>query len=76
MKKIGFIGLGNMGKGMSVNLSKKKHQIIVYDINHDAYNYIKDQNIKIAENLKCLMNEAEIIITMLPDGTAVNAVWS
>ena len=76
MRKIGFIGLGNMGKGMSVNLSKKKHQIIVYDINHDAYNYIKDQNIKIAENLKCLMNEAEIIITMLPDGTAVNAVWS
>ena len=23
MKKIGFIGLGNMGKGMSINLSKK-----------------------------------------------------
>ena len=24
MKKIGFIGLGNMGKGMSINLSKQK----------------------------------------------------
>ena len=29
MKKIGFIGLGNMGKGMSINLSKENLQIIV-----------------------------------------------
>ena len=28
MKKIGFIGLGNMGQGMSINLSKENHQII------------------------------------------------
>ena len=76
MKKIGFIGLGNMGKGMSINLAKKNHQIIGYDINNSAYDYIKNQNIDIAENLKSLMNEAEIIITMLPDGNAVNAVWS
>lgn len=76
MRKIGFIGLGNMGKGMSINLAKKNHQIIGYDINQNAYNYIKDQNINIAENLKSLMNEAEIIITMLPDGSAVNTVWT
>ena len=36
MKKIGFIGLGNMGKGMSINLSKQNLQIIGYDINDDA----------------------------------------
>ncbi len=76
MKKIGFIGLGNMGKGMSLNLAKKNHQIIGYDINHNAYNHVMDQNINIAESLKSLMNEAEIIITMLPDGSAVNTVWS
>ena len=76
MRKIGFIGLGNMGKGMSINLCKENLQIIGYDINQNAYNYFKNQNINIAENLKSLMNEAEIIITMLPDGTAVNAVWS
>ena len=33
MKKIGFIGLGNMGKGMSINLSKENLEIIGYDIN-------------------------------------------
>ena len=76
MRKIGFIGLGNMGKGMSINLCKENLQIIGYDINQNAYNYFKDQNINIAENLKSLMNEAEIIITMLPDGSAVEKVWS
>ena len=76
MKKIGFIGLGNMGKGMSINLAKENHKIIGYDINHSTYDYFKDQNVLVAENLNSLMNESEIIITMLPDGSAVEKVWS
>ena len=75
MKKIGFIGLGNMGKGMSINLSKQNHQIIGYDINDNAYESLKDQNILIANDLNHLVNLSEIIITMLPDGLAVNKVW-
>ena len=76
MKKIGFIGLGNMGKGMSINLSKENHKIIGYDINKNAYKDLKDQNVLIADNLNHLINESEIIITMLPDGSAVKKVWS
>ena len=76
MKKIGFIGLGNMGKGMSINLSKEKLEIIGYDINNNAYKNLKNEKILIANNLNHLINEAEIIITMLPDGIAVKKVWS
>ena len=76
MKTIGFIGLGNMGKGMSVNLAKESYKIIGYDINHDAYNYVKDHDVLIAENLNSLMNKSDIVITMLPDGSAVKKVWS
>ena len=76
MKKIGFIGLGNMGKGMSINLSKESLQIIGYDINKKTYDNLKNQKILIADNLNQLMNESEIIITMLPDGSAVKKVWS
>ena len=47
MKKIGFIGLGNMGKGMSINLSKENLEIIGYDINDNAYRSLK--NTKIAQ---------------------------
>ena len=76
MKKIGFIGLGNMGKGMSINLSKENLQIFGYDINNNAYKNLKNHNILIADNLNNLINESEIIITMLPDGLAVGKVWS
>ena len=76
MKKIGFIGLGNMGKGMSINLSKQNLEIIGYDINDDAYKNLKNTKILIANNLNHLINESEIIITMLPDGIAVKKVWS
>ncbi len=40
-----------------------------------AYNNIKNENIKIAESLKFLVENSEIIITMLPDGNAVKKVW-
>tara|TARA_A200000113_G_scaffold5707_1_gene6223 strand:+ start:483 stop:1349 length:867 start_codon:yes stop_codon:yes gene_type:complete len=76
MKKIGFIGLGNMGKGMSINLSKENHEIIGYDINDNAYKNLHDNKILIADNLSQLISESEIIITMLPDGIAVKKVWS
>ena len=76
MKKIGFIGLGNMGKGMSINLSKKNIEIVGYDINENAYKDLKDKKILIADNLNNLVNESEIIISMLPDGKAVKKVWS
>ena len=76
MKKIGFIGLGNMGKGMSINLSKENLQIIGYDINKKTYDELKNNNVVIADDLNDLMNESEIIITMLPDGSAVKKVWS
>ena len=76
MKKIGFIGLGNMGKGMSINLSKEDLEIIGYDINKNAYDKLKNKNLLIADDLNHLINESEIIITMLPDGSAVKKVWS
>ena len=47
MKKIGFIGLGNMGKGMSINLSKENLQIIGYDINKKTYDKLKNKNVLI-----------------------------
>ena len=76
MRKIGFIGLGNMGKGMSINLSKENLEIIGYDINDNAYKNLQDNKILIANNLNQLISESEIIITMLPDGVAVEKVWS
>lgn len=75
MKKIGFIGLGNMGKGMSMNLSEKGHHVLGFDINEEMFKKLKNSNVKRASSIEHVTNEADIIITMLPDGTAVRKVW-
>ena len=35
-KNIGFIGLGNMGKGMCLNIIRSGHKVIVHDIDKEA----------------------------------------
>ena len=37
MDKIGFVGLGNMGRGMSINLSKKKYEVLGFDTNSSVF---------------------------------------
>ena len=39
--KIGFIGLGNMGSGMALNLVKAKHDVHIYDLNKHIVEFIK-----------------------------------
>ena len=76
MTKIGFIGLGNMGVGMAINLSKNNLEILGFDINKDRFKYLKNENIKQMDSLKALIELSDIIITMLPDGKIVKNVWS
>jgi len=75
MDKVGFIGLGNMGKGMSINLSKEGYDVIGYDINVSSFEKLKNHNIQRKENLDEIAKETKTIITMLPDGKAVKNVW-
>ena len=37
MKKVGFIGLGRMGKSMAINMARKGFELAVYDINGRAH---------------------------------------
>ena len=76
MKKIGFIGLGNMGYYMSKNLCKKEMQIYGYDINKSALEKIKNTEVKPCKTLREVSQDKSIIITMLPDGEAVKKVWN
>ena len=75
MKTIGFIGLGNMGKGMSTNLSNEDLIVLGYDVNDKAFEDLKHNKIEKINDLKSLTEKSDIIITMLPDGPAVKKVW-
>ena len=75
MTKIGFIGLGNMGAKMTINLLKADYEVIGYDINEEFVNNLLPKGLKQASNLSEIAKGADIIITMLPNGDIVEEVY-
>ena len=75
MTKIGFIGLGNMGAKMTINLLKANYEVIGYDINKEFVNNLLPKGLKQATNLSEIANGADIVITMLPNGDIVEEVY-
>ena len=73
MKKLGFIGLGIMGKPMAKNLIKEGYDLVVYDLNKD----VVDELVNLGAEYKSL-NEigemCEVIFTILPNGKIVQDV--
>jgi 2-hydroxy-3-oxopropionate reductase len=73
-KKIGFIGLGIMGKPMAKNLLKAGYSIVAYDLNKDAVEDVVKAGALGASSSKETAEKAEVIITMLPDSPDVKEV--
>jgi len=73
-KKIGFIGLGIMGKPMAKNLLKAGYSIVAYDLNKDAVEDVVNAGALGASSSKEAAGKAEVIITMLPDSPDVKEV--
>ena len=74
MKKVGFIGLGNMGARMSTHLLKANFEVIGYDINVEFVNQLLPKGLKKASSLNDICKDIDIIITMLPNGEIVEEV--
>lgn len=72
--KVGFVGLGIMGKPMSKNLLKAGYELIVTDLNKSAVEEVAAAGAKEAENAKEVARQCEVIITMLPNSPHVKAV--
>ncbi|MCB1386749.1 MAG: 3-hydroxyisobutyrate dehydrogenase [Nitratireductor sp.] len=76
MSKIGFIGLGNMGLPMAINLKKAGHDVQGFDTVPDQIEKAKAEGIAIAASAADAARGAEIIVTMLPNGAIVSAVYA
>ena len=72
--RIGFIGLGNMGGPMALNLMKAGHTLIVHDVRRAAAAPHLEQGAKWADSPKALAREGELILTSLPGPPEVEAV--
>ena len=73
-KKIGFIGLGIMGKPMALNLLSKGYEVMVNDLNKDAVQTLIDAGAKAADSAKVIGENSDVIITMLPASHHVQQV--
>src|SRR5260370_642313 len=76
MSKIAFIGLGNMGGPMSENLLKAGHEVAGFDLVPAALEAFTKAGGKVAKSAAAAAAEAETVITMLPAGAHVRAVYA
>ncbi|PSW15470.1 sulfolactaldehyde 3-reductase [Photobacterium rosenbergii] len=74
MSTIGFIGLGQMGSPMALNLIKGGHSLRVFDINTSAVEALVEQGATAASSPADAALDAEFVVTMLPNGTLVKNV--
>lgn len=76
MARIAFIGLGNMGGGMAANLAKAGHDVRAFDLSADALDRAKTAGCLPAASATEAADGAEAIVTMLPAGRHVEAVYA
>ncbi|PCM41379.1 NAD(P)-binding domain-containing protein [Mammaliicoccus sciuri] len=71
--KIGFVGLGIMGKPMVKNLIKANKDVLVNDLNKEAEKEVEALGAKVV-SIEEMARDAEVLITMLPNGAIVKSV--
>jgi 2-hydroxy-3-oxopropionate reductase len=73
-KRIGFVGLGIMGRPMARNLLKAGYPLVVFDLNKDAMEDLVKAGALAAHSSKEVAERTDVIITMLPDSPEVKEV--
>lgn len=71
--KVGFIGLGIMGRPMSKNLVKAGHEVVVFDFNKDAVADLVSCGAEAVESGKEVAQKCDVVITMVPNSPHVRA---
>jgi 3-hydroxyisobutyrate dehydrogenase-like beta-hydroxyacid dehydrogenase len=72
--KIGFVGLGQMGRGMALRLLERGHELTVWNRTPSATQPLQARGAKVAARPQDAL-DAEVVITMLADDAALEAVW-
>jgi 3-hydroxyisobutyrate dehydrogenase len=73
---IGFIGLGVMGQPMALNLARAGTKLIVWNRSSDRSEPLRTAGATVAESPDDIFRQTRIVILMLADGDAIDAVLS
>jgi len=75
MATIGFIGLGNMGGPMAINLVKAGHTVNVFDLSRDAVSKVVSEGGVSSNSAIDAVAEADFVVSMLPAGKHVQTLF-
>ncbi len=75
MARIGFIGLGNMGRGMAANLVRAGHEVWGFDVSEAALAQAQSMGVARRGSVREAVKSADAVITMLQTGEQVRAVY-
>ena len=73
--QIAFIGLGNMGAPMAINLVKAGHSVKVFDLSADALARVKAEGGHTASSAQDAATGVEVVVSMLPASQHVEALY-
>jgi 3-hydroxyisobutyrate dehydrogenase-like beta-hydroxyacid dehydrogenase len=74
-RKVGFVGLGNMGSAMAEAVLKGGYEVAVYDINAEAASNLESLGAQRVSDPGSLAAQADPVLTSLPDARAVRDVY-
>ncbi len=75
MAKIGFIGAGNMGGPMAINLLKAGHEVCVFDLSAECVAAVTKEGASSAKTPAEAVHGAEFVVSMLPSGQIVEDLY-
>ena len=73
--KIAFIGLGNMGGPMAMNLLRAGHSLSAFDLSKEACAKLAVDGLPIAISAEATLDGAEVVISMLPASAHVDGLY-
>jgi 3-hydroxyisobutyrate dehydrogenase len=73
--RVGFIGLGNMGLPMALNLIKAGHEVTGFDLFPQGVEKLKAGGGKAGKDANAIVADSNVVITMLPAGRDVREVY-
>ena len=72
--KVGFIGLGTMGRHMAANLQKGGHELVVYDVRKEAAESHVKNGARLVDSPRAVAEAADVVFTSLPGPAEVEQV--
>ena len=75
MATIAFIGLGNMGAPMAINLAKAGHQVRAFDLSREAVAKVVAEGGSAATSAQEAVEGAEVVVSMLPASQHVEGLF-